>query len=243
MADSAPVLSPAAIWQGIMAALRQDFATLFAVVAPFTLLVSMAIELFGPSPPTTLADFTPRVVVVLLLVPAIIGAVGQLALTWLLLTPGGTPRQALAQAARAVPVYLLSVVIVSPLTTLGLLLLIVPGVYLFARLFLVAPLVVGEGLGAMAAIRRSLALTSSHGWAICGFLLLAVLFVIGISVVASGIGAALAVVLTALGLKSVGGFVTALVAAVMSTLVTMAGAAAATVIYRQLRPAPAALPQ
>jgi hypothetical protein len=238
MAASPAALSPTAIWQGILAALRPDFATLFALVAPFTLLVSMAIEVFGPAPPTTLAEFTPRVAVMLLLIPSIVGAIGQLALTWLLVTPGGTPRGALARALKALPVYLLAVLIVTPLTSLGLVLLIVPGVYLFARLLLVAPLVVVEGLGATAALRRSLALTATHGWTIFWFLLLAILFVLGASVVASGIGAALAVVLTALGLKSVGGFVAALVAAIISTLFTMASAAAATVIYLQLRTEP-----
>lgn len=234
MAASPSNLTPSVIWQGIIAALRPDFATLFALVAPFTLLVSMVIELFGPTPPTTLEDFTPRVAVVLLLIPAVIGAIGQLALTWLLLTPGGTPRRALAQALKAVPVYLLAVLIMTPLTTLGLVLLIVPGVYLFARLILVAPVVAGEGLGAVAAIRRSLALTKSDGWAIFWFIVLAVLFVLGASVVAIGIGSALAVILTAVGLKSVGGFVAALVAALISTVFAMASAAAATVIYRQV---------
>lgn len=235
MAEPLAKLSPTAIWQAIVAALRPDFATLLALIAPFTLLVSITIELFGPKFPASLDEFTPRVAVVLLLIPSIIGAIGQLALTWLLATPGGTPRAALAEALKALPVYLLAVLIITPATSLGLVLLVIPGLYLFARLLLVAPLVVVEGLGALPALRRSWALTAPHGWSLLWFLVLAVLFVIGASVVASGIGAAIGVVMAAIGLKSVGAFAAALVAAIISTLFTMANAAAATVVYLQLR--------
>lgn len=235
MAESTAKFSPTAIWQAIVAALRPDFATLLALIAPFTLLVSITIELFGPKFPASMDEFTPRVAVVLLLIPSIIGAIGQLALTWLLATPGGTPRQALVTAIKVLPVYLLAVLIITPATSFGLVLLVIPGLYLFARLFLVAPLVVVEGLGALPALRRSWALTEPHGWSLLWFLVLAVLFVIGASVVASGIGAAIGVVMAAIGLKSVGAFAAALVAAIISTLFTMANAAAATVVYLQLR--------
>jgi hypothetical protein len=232
MADQSPAsLSASNIWQGIIAALRPDFWVFFALVAPFTLLVSMAVTLFGPPQPTSLAEFTPRVAVILLLVPSIIGAFGQLALTWLIANPGGTPARALAAAARTLPGYLLAVLLITPATSLGLLLLVVPGFYLFARMFLVGPVMVIESLGPMAALRRSWALTGPVAWKILLFLVLALLFVFGASVLASGVGAALGLLLTALGLKSVGGFVAALVAATLSMLFTMASAAAGVEVY------------
>ena len=235
MADqSSADLSASSIWQGIIAALRPDFGVLFALAAPFTLLVSMVVALFGPPQPTALADFTPRVVVILLLVPSIIGAIGQLALTWLLATPGGTPARALAVAGRTLPGYLLAVLLMTPLTSLGLLLLVVPGLYVFARMFLVGPVMVIETLGPVAALRRSWAMTASVAWKILLFLVLALLFVFGASVLAGGVGAALGVLLTTLGLKSVGGFLEALVAATISMLFTMASAAAGVVIYRRV---------
>jgi Membrane domain of glycerophosphoryl diester phosphodiesterase len=235
MADqrSAP-LNASSIWQGIIAVLRPDFGVYLALVAPFTLLVSMVVTQFGPPQPTSLADFTPKVAVILLLVPSIIGAIGQLALTWLIATPGGTPGRALAAAGRTLPGYLLAVLLITPATSLGLLLFVLPGLYLFARMFLVGPVMIIESLVPMAALRRSWALTGPFAWKILLFLVLALLFVFGASVLASGVGAALGLLLTALGLKLVGGFAAALVAAIVSMLFTMASAAAGVEIYRRI---------
>lgn len=235
MAEQSPApFTVNTIWHGIIAALRPDFGVLFALVAPFTLLVSMVVELFGPPPPTTIAEFTPKVVVMLLLIPSIIGAIGQLALTWLIASPGGTPAHAIGVGIRALPGYLLAILLITPATSLGLLLLVVPGLYLFARMFLVGPAMVIESLGPIAALRRSWALTAINSWTIVLFLVLALLFVLGAAVLASGVGAALGLLLTAIGLKSVGGFVAALVAATISTLFTMASAAAGVDIYRRV---------
>jgi hypothetical protein len=247
MADQSPApLTVTTIWHGTIAALRPDFGVLFALVAPFTLLVSMVVELFGPPPPTTIAEFTPRVVVMLLLIPSVIGAFGQLALTWLLATPGGTPRQALGTALRTLPGYLLAVLLitvpgsalamllVTPTTLIALVLLIVPGLYMFARMFLVGTVMVIESLGPVAALRRSWVLTAPVGWTILLLFVIALLLAIGAAVLASGIGAALGLLLTAIGLKSVGGFIAALVAATISTLFTMASAAAGVVIFRRV---------
>jgi membrane-anchored glycerophosphoryl diester phosphodiesterase (GDPDase) len=181
-----------------------------------------------------MAEFTPRVAVILLLIPSVIGAFGQLALTWLIASPGGTPARALAVALRTLPAYLLAVVLITPATTLGLILLVVPGLYLFARFFLIGPVMVIEGAGVMAALRRSWAMTAPAGGTILLFLVLALLFIFGAGVLAGGVGAALGLLFTALGLKTIGGFASALVAAIVSTLFTMASAAAGVVIYRQL---------
>lgn len=234
-------MTASVLWQSVIAALRADFSLLFAVIAPFTLLVTMVAELFGPEPPTTLAEFTPRVAVLLLLIPSVIGAFGQLAVTTLLIMPGLTALQALARAATALLPYLAAVLLITPLTTLGLVLLFVPGLYLFGRMILVGPVIIAEGLRPMAALRRSWALTEPSGGAILWFIVLSLLFVVGVTVLASGIGAALAVVLTAVGLKGVAGFIAALVSAVISTLFTMANAAAGVVIYRRLYDGGAAL--
>jgi hypothetical protein len=232
--ESTTPLTVSAIWQAMTAMLRADFGVLFALAAPFTLLVSMVVEVFGPPPPTAMADFTPKVVVVLLLIPSIIGAIGQLALTWLLASSGGTPGKAIGVAVRTLPAYLLAVLLITPVTSLGLLLLVVPGLYVFARMFLVGPAMVIESLGPVAALRRSWAMTAPSSWTILLFLVLGLLFVFGASVLASGVGAALGLLLTALGLKSLGGFAAALVAAIISTVFTMASAAAGVVIYRRL---------
>lgn len=231
--DSTAPMTVGAIWQAMIDALRADFGVYFALMAPFTLLVSMIVEQFGPAPPTSMAEFTPKVAVILILIPSIIGAIGQLALTWLIATPGGTPAKALGIGLRALPFYLLAVLLITPATSLGLVFLLIPGLYLFARFFLIGPVLVIERPGVVAAVRRSWALTAQSAWTIVLFLVLALLFVIGAGVLASGIGAALGLLFTSLGLKSVGGFVAALVAATISTVFAMASASAGVAIYRR----------
>jgi hypothetical protein len=74
------------------------------------------------------------------------------------------------------------------LILLGLLLLIVPGLYLMVRLALVESLVVGEGLSGMAAVRRSLALTEGRFWAMARLLLVPMgiaLAIVGLAMVPS----------------------------------------------------------
>lgn len=232
--ENAASLTVGGIWQGVVAALRPDFAVLFALVAPFTLLVSMILEVFGPAPPTKIADLTPKVAIVLLLVPSIIGVIGQLAMTWLLASPGGTPRTALGIGLRMLPAYLLAVLISSPMMSFGLILLVVPGLYVLGRFFLLGPVLVIEGVGAIEALRRSWTLTSAAGWTILLFVVLGLLFIVGASILASGVGSALGLVFAALGLQGVGSFFAALVAATLSCVFTMASAAAGVVVYRQL---------
>ncbi|MFZ4690081.1 MAG: glycerophosphoryl diester phosphodiesterase membrane domain-containing protein [Polymorphobacter sp.] len=235
MADAEVGLKPAQIWSATLAALRPDFWTLFAVAAPFTLLVDMVMALYGPAQPTTMAELTPRVVLILVLIPALIGAIGQLTVAHLVAMPGEPPRRALGAALAAWPAYVAVLLLSAFPTGLGFLLLIVPGLYIAARLFLVVPVAVLERPGALVVLRRSWELTDGKGWAIAWFLVLAVLFLLGASFLSAGVGAALASVLTLAGLKPVGVFVAALITAVLATVFAIASAAAATVVYLKVR--------
>ncbi len=219
----------------MLGAMRPIFWTMMTVAAPFTLLVDMAMTVFGPEPPKTIAAMTPRLVLILIVIPGLIGAIGQMAVARLVTEPGAAPRVALAAAFVAMPAYVLSLLVSAIPIGLGLMLLVLPGLYLAARLFLVVPLAATERLGAIALLERSWRLTAGHGVPIMGFLLLAVLFVLGASVLAGGIGAALGTVFKLVGLGAVGGFVNNLVAAVLATAIAVANAAAASVIYLRLR--------
>ncbi len=223
------------IWQATLASLRPRLGDLIAVAAPFTLLVDVVVSLFGPEPPTTLAQLTPRTLLVVGVIPAIIGGIAQLAVARLVAQPDEAPRLALGAALAALPVYLAALVLAALPTGFGFLLFIVPGVYLTARLFLVLPIAAIERPGVVAAITRSWALTAGQGWSIVLFLVLMVLFVFGLTVLAAGVGAALASVLTVVGLKVVGSFVVALLTATVAMLASIGTAAAATVIYLKLR--------
>jgi len=80
---------------------------------------------------------------------------------------GDLYRSAWQRAGRLVGVSLLTGIGVG----IGLLLLVVPGVILFTRWSLAVPVVMLEGLGPRAAMKRSRALVKGHGWAVFRVLL------------------------------------------------------------------------
>jgi len=221
------------IWQATLGALRQDFGTLTAVAAPFVLLVSVTLALFGPAPPTSADALTLDVVLLWLVLPTFAGAIAQLAIARLVAQPGAAPRAALAAAVAVWPAYIAASLLAGLATGLGFVALILPGVYLFARLFPLLPVAL-EGKGPVATLRRTWELTRGHGGQLMLFVVLALLFVLGASVLAGGVGSALGAVFTLVGLKPVGLFAKALADGIVATLVAMANAAAATVIYTRL---------
>jgi hypothetical protein len=222
------------IWQGMMNALRSNLALFFAVAAPFTLLVDMGLHTFGPAQPKTAAEFTPQIVLILVVLPGFVAGFAQLAVSHLLLNAESSPRLALVAAFAAYPSYLLALVISAFPTALGLLALIVPGVYITARLFLIVPIAIAERLPPFALLRRSWQLTEPVAWTMVLFLVLSVLFILGFSVLGGGVGAAIGSVLTVMGFKAVGGFVAALVPAVLTAIVSIASACASTWAYKRL---------
>lgn len=222
------------ILQETIAALRPDFWTFFALAAPFTLLVDMLLGLYGPPQPRAVADLTPRVAVLLILVPGVIGAIGQLAVAHLVARPGGTPRLGLAAAFAALPPYIGALFLMAIPTGIGFVALFVPGLYLTARLFPALPIAAVEATGAIETIRRSWRLTADRGWTITLFLILAILSLLGASALGAGIGGALGSLLTLTGLKAIAPFAAALINAVLATVFAIASAAAAAVIYRKL---------
>ncbi|WP_310496247.1 hypothetical protein [Sandarakinorhabdus sp.] len=226
--------SAGAIWNDTLAALRRDFWTLFVVAAPFTLLVSMAAALFGPPAPRTMAGYTPGVVFWLIVVPGVIGIIAQLAVVRLVADPSELPRRALGRALALSPVFLLASTIAAVPVALGLMALVVPGLYVMARLFLTAPVAALEGLDPASTVRRSWELTRGHGGTILLFIVLGILFVLGASVLSAGIGAAVASVVKLIGFGAGARFIDALLPSLLGVVLTMGSAAASTVIYRNV---------
>lgn len=221
------------IVQETLALVRRDFWTFLAIAAPFTLLVDMVLSLYGPPQPRAVAELTPRVAVILILIPGVIGAVGQLAIAHLVARPGETPRAALSAAIAALPPYVFALLLTAIPTGIGFL-LILPGAWIAARLFPMLAIAVIENTGAIDTARRSWALTADHGLPLLGFLILGILFLLGGTAIGAGVGSALAALLALVGLKVVGGFLAALVNAILATVFSVGGAVAAAVIYRRL---------
>jgi hypothetical protein len=229
-----PSLSVGGIWNGMLLALRGQWQMLFAVAAPFTLLVSMAVSLFGPQPPTKMADYTPSVVFWLFMLPSLIGAVAQLAVARLVANPGESPGHALRIGLAAMPAYLLASLIIAVPVALGFLALVIPGLYLMARFFITAPVAALEGAAPMDIVKRSWALTEGQGGTILVFLGLGLLFVLGLSLLSAGVGAAVASMFSVMGMDAVANFLDKLVPSLVGTFVSIGSAAAATVIHAQL---------
>ena len=212
-----------------------DLARLFFLVAPFTLLPAVAIELFGPPAPTSITNISGEQLLFRLALPSLIGAFGQLAAVCLVLRIDLTPRDALSAALAAYPAYVLAQLVGSFPVGLGLMALLVPGLWLFGRLlFLSGALAIAEPGSPLQLLRRSWALSAGQGLQIGLFLVLGLLGVIGIGILAEGAGAALDVVARFAGLNSVGRFVHALVPAAGSCITTVGVAAASAVAYRRI---------
>ncbi len=230
-----PLPGLSAMWEGMADAVRGRFVLFFTLAAPFTLLVDMAMRVFGPAPPQSMEEVTLRTTLWLLVVPGLAASLGQLTVTSAVLEPGQAPRQALAVAIAAWPAYLLALAVAVLPTMLGFLLLVLPGLYVSARLYLLLPIAISEpSLGAVAMVRRSWELTAPVGWTLFAFFVLALLGVIGASIVTSGLGSALGSVLTIAGQKGAGHFVAGLVAGGTATCVSVASAAFAGSLYRRL---------
>ena len=176
----APDLSVGSIWQAVVSELRQHFWTLFAIAAPFTLLVDMALTQFGPPPPKAIGDFTPRVLLGLVLLPALVGVIAQLAVARMAAVPAEVPRAALAMALRRLPFFLTAVLLVAwPLGFAGGLLfavpslrwaaavLVLPALYLAARLYPMVATAVVEPIGPVAILQRTWQMTGSPSAGVC----------------------------------------------------------------------------
>jgi hypothetical protein len=248
VAAPAPDLSAGSIWQAMLAVLRQDFWTLFALAAPFTLLVDMVLAQFGPPRPKTIAEFTPQVLLILVFIPALIGIIAQLAVALLAAAPARPPRAALAAALRRAPFFLVAVMMIAwPLGLAGGLvaalpglrwatgLLVVPGLYLAARLFPMVVTAVVEPIGPVAILQRTWQMTAGRVGAIAWLMLLSLLLLIAASLITTGVGGALGSVLTLIGLKPVGVFVANLANALLACLFSIGSAVAAAQIYQRLR--------
>jgi hypothetical protein len=223
------------VWQEIAATMRDRIGLFLAVAAPLTLLVEMALRTFGPAPPATVAEVSARSLFWLIVLPGIIASLAQLVVAHLVLRPQATPRLALSAALAVWPGYLAALMFSALPTGLGFLLLVLPGLYITARLFLLVPLAcLAEPADPIGLLRQSWTMTRPVGWPLFGFFTLILLGVLGLGIVASGVGGAIGAVLTLIGFKAAGHFAAGLVPAFASTLVTIAMAIAACVIYRRL---------
>ena len=167
-------------WADAVEQIRGNRSLLVAVAGAFFFLPAVLLGWFIPfeRPPES---ELPRAVIDhlqrhwhWLLLGAIVEMVGTICiLSFFLKRDGRTVAAVIAGALALLPFFFAASFLASLLVLLGLCLLIVPGAYLFGRLGPLGAVVVAEDRrNPIDAIKRTLALTVGHGWAILGLLVL-----------------------------------------------------------------------
>ncbi len=231
-------LSFAALARDTVADTRALMPLALPVAAAFVLLPGVAIDLFGPPLPRTALAMTANTVVIELVAPALIALVAQLAILRLALDRRrGIARsvgEALAAAFRAWPFAVVALLLCAGPIALGMLALVVPGLYLAGRLTPAVALVV-DGAGPVAAVEASWALTAGNGWRVIGFTALILGWFFILSAAGGAVGAGVVALLTAAGAGAAGAVFASTIDGAIAALFTIVNAAAVATIVRMLK--------
>ena len=237
------------IWRATFAAVARERSLYLTIAAAFVLLPTVAAAVLGPPEPRNFGEMRGATLAVQGLV-ALIGAVAQLAIARLAWT-GGTVGEALGRAAMALPALIAATLLtVTALIPAGVLIqlsqrgipalllpglgVLIPGLWVAARLALTLPIVAARGVGPIAALRQSWAATASNGWRILGLLAALLGVLLGALLLASGVAAAAGSVLTLLGGKALAGFLVTLVAGAVGSVYTVYNSVLLATIARRL---------
>lgn len=221
--------SYSAVWDDTIALFRRHGSLAAALAGAFIFLPALLVGHFLPQPVPAedmwawlreLREYMAGNALWLLL-QAVANSIGMIAILLLVFARQGTSvGGALAAALPILPFYFLAGLIANLIVFAGILLLIVPGLYLFARMVPLGPVVVAENQrNPLKAIGRAFEVTRGKGWAVLGLVVLvAIPGAILIQVVNALLGIAFRI---AAGEK---------VATLLSLIVTSATAAALTLV-------------
>ncbi len=231
-----------AAWQDMSHLMRSHADILLVITGVFLFLPMFAQALFFAPPQITQFDAAAmqvfvdyyRANFVPLLGLRLVTLIGTGALLALLLAPDHpTVGGAISRAGRLLPTLFVADVLMQLIMGLGLIALIIPGLYLIARMAVTAPAIMSERIGnPVHAIGRSLALTKDIGWRIFGLLAI-VMILTGI---ASAAFVAVVGVITQLLLPDNGAKIAAeLLSAVSPTALSLAVTLVSAAIYRHIQ--------
>ena len=230
-------LSFPALWHDTVADTRALMPLALPVTAAFVLLPGVAIDLFGPPLPKTIAAMTPHVILIELILPALIALVAQGTVVRVALDRRrGRSRlvgEALIASLRAWPLLVAAVMLSAVPIGLGLLAVILPGIYIAGRLTPVVPLVL-DGRGPLAAVEESWAMTAGNGWRVIAFILLFSGWFVVLSAAGAIIGAGAATMFAAVGAGGAGAAIASTVNGLVAALFAVVNAVAVATVYRQL---------
>ena len=170
--------SYSAVWDDTVRMLRTNASLLLAVAGTFLFLPAVVAGFAAPQPTGNVTVEALATYIgdnwLLLLAVNFIGVTGNLALLILVLDRGRpTVGGAIRAAVMLLPFYFVASLLSGFIILAGLIALILPGMYAIGRLAVLGPVMVVEGRrGAVDAVRRTLAVTKGHGWAVIGLLML-----------------------------------------------------------------------
>ena len=182
------------IWRDILALWTQHRAIAIPLIGVFSFLPAFAQLLFIPAPKIEALDWDGvnlamayyEANVVPLMAIRMASLLGTAALIYIMLArDSGSVGEALMRALVMLPSLFLLSIILSFAVTTGLFALIVPGLYLLARLLLSEPaMILDKSYNPFDAMAKSLAMTAGQGWRICGIFCV---FVLGVWIVVQAI--------------------------------------------------------
>jgi hypothetical protein len=173
-------LSYSAVWADVTALLRSHASLIATVAGVFIFLPALLTAYFLPQPEARNLSEMGRLWTEYasanwhwLLLSRLASMVGEIAILLLLFSRGISVGGAIAAAFALLLSYFAASVLANIAIGLGVLLLIVPGLYLLGRLGPLNSVLVAEARrNPVEALRRCWALTAGHGWAIVGLILI-----------------------------------------------------------------------
>lgn len=171
-----------AVWEDTGRLLRAHGALLLAIAGVFIFLPTLLVGYFFPTPEPATTDLNLYIQIVgrfikdhliWYVLQSFIVMIGTAAMLRLVFPPRVTVAGAILFGALLLPAYSILGVMTNFIVFVGLLLLLVPGLYLWGRVLPAGPAMVAEDKrNPIAALKRGFALSRDHGWAILGLLLL-----------------------------------------------------------------------
>ncbi|HEY0149121.1 MAG TPA: glycerophosphoryl diester phosphodiesterase membrane domain-containing protein [Allosphingosinicella sp.] len=232
--------SYSAIWEDTVRLLRAHASLAAALAGVFLFLPSLLTSHFLPFPtPSDPADVTRQFSEYFstnahwIALSGIIGMVGTLSILFLVFrTPGIAVGGAIAAGFALLPFYFIANFLTVIPIVIGLMLFIIPGLYLIGRFLPLAPVMVAQGeRNPLTAIARTWALTRGRGWAVTG---LFILVCIGGFVLSSVISGIIVVILRVALPENISTLLGLIVSAAASTILQMVLIFLYAAIYRAL---------
>jgi hypothetical protein len=231
-----------AVWQDVVALVRSHGALIAAIAGVFIFFPALLIAYLLPAPqPTDPSQLIPRMVEYLtanwhwMLLQGLLAMLGSIAIFRLIFSrPGTSVGAAIAGALPLLISYFLAALLSGFIIGFGMLLLIVPGFYLFGRLAPLGALLVAEGQrNPLTAISRTFALTKGNGWAILGLVLIVAIAAVVVMLV---INSLLGIVLILIAGQELGGLLVLIVTTLTSSALTVLFILLYAALYRRLSP-------